>query len=87
MPPRQQLESRIRCALNVLGIVPAQQFGYLSFGRSVAKARRSVNGKDPVTLCGTLVERYAKLGLERPVMYRLLAAVFTIRPDQDWPAS
>ncbi len=38
MTPRHELEFRIRCALNMLGVVPAQQFGYFSFGRSVAKA-------------------------------------------------
>lgn len=85
MDSRQQLEFRIKCAMNALGVGQAQRAGYLTFSRSVEKARKTVHGKDLVAFAGVLVERYAKMGLERRVMYRLLSDVHTIRPVEGWP--
>ncbi|MBM3322460.1 hypothetical protein FJY69_03140 [candidate division WOR-3 bacterium] len=85
MESRQQLEFRIKFACNAMGVRVGQSFSYLNFGRSVARAEKTIHGSELVAHAAGLVEHYARQGLDRKVMYKLLSDVFTIRPDRGWP--
>ena len=81
----EELLLRVRLACNTMGVSAGDVFNYMNFGRSIAKGAKAIHGKELLAYAGATVERYARQGLDRKVMYRSLSDVFTLRPDAGWP--